>query len=143
MIHQDTSGYVSDRKLTPNTIGNSLRKLTRSPPLRAVSAPPKRGPSRDRDGAPTRTRPTGGCVPCWIRRRSRATSCQEQLARSQRARSQRARSGRKGQCGAPPPTPGTCSVVSTVSRSSPLSEEELATRVCVHERLARRARGAA
>ena len=32
---------------------------------------------------------------------------------------------------APPPTPGTCSVVSTVWRSSPLSEEELKLTMCV------------
>jgi len=42
---------------------------------------------------------------------------------------------------APPPTPGTCSVVSTVWRSSPLSEEELSElpECVLCERLVRRA----
>jgi hypothetical protein len=42
---------------------------------------------------------------------------------------------------APPPTPGTCSVVSTVWRSSPLSEEELSElpECVLSERLVRRA----
>ena len=43
--------------------------------------------------------------------------------------------------GAPPPTPGTCSVVSTVWRSSPRSEEELSElpECVLCERLVRRA----
>jgi len=56
-----------------------------------------------------------------------------------------ARSGRRGtwvsSAGAPPPTPGTRSVVSTVWRSSPRSEEELSElpECVLCERLVRRA----